>query len=66
VVGLEIPYSEYLRAHDSRSNFTAVLSGHVGNDSKPLRQGALDAVIGRRLPPTRPADGLAVGDREIA
>jgi len=67
----EIPYAEYLRAHDSRLEFyRRFYPGIPANDLESrfrIKKGALDSAIGRRLLLDEARRmGLVVGDEEIA
>src|SRR5512133_1511235 len=67
----EIPYAEYLKAHDSRMEFyRRFYPGIPANELEKrfrIKKGALDSVIGRRLLLDEARRiGLVVGDEEIA
>jgi len=71
VGAVEIPYSEYLRAHDSRMEFyrrfyPGISAGDLEKRFR-IKKGALDSAIGRRLLLDEARRmGLVVGDEEIA
>jgi len=67
----EVPYAEYIRAHDSRLEFyRRFYPGIAANDLEKrfrIKKGALDSAIGRRLLIDEARRmGLVVGDEEIA
>ncbi len=67
----EVPYAEYLRAHDSRMEFyRRFYPGIPANELETrfrVKKGALDSAIGRRLLLDEARRmGLVVGDAEIA
>jgi peptidyl-prolyl cis-trans isomerase D len=67
----EIPYAEYIKAHDSRLEFyrrfyPGIPAGELEKRFR-IKKGALDAAIGRRLLLDEASRlGLVVGDDEIA
>ncbi|MHB8837094.1 MAG: peptidyl-prolyl cis-trans isomerase [Candidatus Methylomirabilia bacterium] len=67
----EVPYAEYIRAHDSRMEFyRRFYPGVTANELEKrfrVKKGALDSAIGRRLLLDEARRmGLVVGDEEIA